>query len=236
MPSDDTPEKKDTALAPPGPVVYAAKYPEPVLYDRWFGTFRFLLNGYVSELDDTRRLVNAATELVKARAAYVDAAALLEAAELNRWYGVHLQEQKLRLAASRSDELEDLDHKTELWRRREVLAKAEESARRAGYKRAGDHPSYPSGAGNSNEPLASSDPPELRNILQRREKLQAVHAWAERACAAVLATVGGDKSKLSAKQREELAGIEADAYQAEQEIYTQDAAAAAFCFGDEEGR
>jgi hypothetical protein len=235
MPSDDTPEKKGTALAPPGPVVYAAKYPEPVLYDRWFGTFRFLLNGYVSELDDTRRLVNAATELVKARAAYVDAAALLEAAELNRWYGVHLQEQKLRLAVTRADELASLDHETELWRRREALAKAQESAVRAGCK-VQDRPSHPGGGGNSNEPLASSDPPELRNILQRREKLQAVHAWAERACAAVLATVGGDKSKLSAKQREELAGIEADAYQAEQEIYTQDAAAAAFCFGDEEGR
>lgn len=232
MPSDDTPEKKGTALAPPGPVVYAAKYPEPVLYDRWFGTFRFLLNGYVNQLDDTKRLVNAATELVKARAAYVDAAALLEAAELNRWYGVHLQEQRLRLAASRSDELEDLDHKTELWRRREVLAKAEESARRAGY-RAEDHPSHGGGGGGkTDDPPTFSGPPEMQEILERRRKLQAIHAWAEREGAAILATVDGDESKLTAAQRQRLEEIQADAYEAENKIRVQDAAAATFCFGD----
>lgn len=235
MPSDDAPEKKGTALVPPGPVVYAAKYPEPVLYDRWFNRFRFLLKGYVEELDDTKRLVNAATELVKAKAGYVDAAAVLETAEINRWYGVHLQEQKLRLAATRADELASLDHETELWRRREALAKAQESAARAGYT-VKDHPSHPGGGGNANEPPASDDPPELRDILKRRKKLQAIRAWAEREHAAVLATVGGDERKLSAKQREELEAIEADAYQAEQAINTRDAAAAVFCFADEKGR
>lgn len=233
---DESPSGEAGAALPARPAApaFSAEVPEPALQRTWFGGAR--VDWYVAGLAAAKQVVEAAGEYATAKAAYVQSAALLEKAEADRWYGVRQHERMLREKAleavttlERARELTSLEHKAEVWRKREALAKAQERAQQA--ERRVEAQTARSAPGADHDV-----PPEVEEACARQVKLQEVREWVERRRAAILSTVDGDESKLSERQREELEDIEAAAYAAEDQIRTQTAAQGAYRFAEEDDR